>query len=726
MPKLTAQEKLEKKRQLEEKREARSLAKGQKEKAAASGSKAGTSNDAGSGDARKCEHVNSGVCYISKLSDDSMNHILWFTSAREMGALAMTCRQFSKFLVEGRVSFLVSRLHRPNDKIPGAVGCVNMCTKQSEARTIIEQSYGGGDTGRIRPKGKAGKEFVSEFVAYARFLEEAVSAYATQSYGGKTPTLLPPFVNGRFVSVSPEHSVTRVGGGGNSGAGGSGVATFGVGKRGQLGHGKRLDEKLPRMLLQGIGYGIRIVQVSAGGGLVRVAHTLLLTSSGRVLSFGTGQYGALGHGYSGGKQLPDILRPHYIEALAGTRIVCVSAGEIHSAAVSLDGDVYTWGDGFCGQLGHAEKKPEVLPVQVECGGLDDECVSHVSCGARHTLAVTEEGEVFSWGLGHFGVLGRSFTPYDHDSAVALAGLDGEDGGVGMVAAIDRALAPPPAANDGVSEQAVNDDQGGRDQGTTYDFGDLMAHLDRITNLSLVDSSDQCIPKMIDSLQGIKIIGASAGHRHTLLLDEHGSMYSCGAGDSGCLGHGDNVSSSHPMKIKSFGKSSRSPSCIAQHNYLTIESRSSDDDGVKVMQMSAGVDMSMAVSTTGDVFAWGKTEGGRLGLGMQNARVTLPRRVRLKSDTDGQPLKAVDVECGYVHSLIVGINGQVFQCGTVGIDGAADGQQENGEPTQLADFNIWHRIPEPREQKVKQERWKKFGKYEVQGRQKMMEESADSA
>jgi hypothetical protein len=192
-------------------------------------------------------------------------------------------------------------------------------------------------------KGKARKEFASEFVSYARFLEEAVSGYATQNSGGKKPTMLPPFVDGRFVSISPEHSLCRVGGGGNAGAGGSGVASWGVGKRGQLGHGQRQDKKTPKMLLGGIGYGIRIAQVSAGGGLARVAHSLLLTSSGRVLSFGTGQYGALGHGFSGGKQLPDFLRPKFIEALAGVRCVCVSAGEIHSAAVSADGDVYTWG-----------------------------------------------------------------------------------------------------------------------------------------------------------------------------------------------------------------------------------------------------------------------------------------------------------------------------------------------------------------------------------------------
>ena len=136
-------------------------------------------------------------------------------------------------------------------------------------------------------------------------------------------------------------------------------------------------------------------------------------------------------------------------------------------------------------------------------------------------------------------------------------------------------------------------------------------------------------------------------------------------------------------------------------------------------------MSMAVSTAGDVYAWGKTEGGRLGLEVQCAHVTLPRRVRLKSDIDGQPLKAVDVACGYVHSLIVGLNGTVHQCGTVGIDGEADGQQVDSEPGQLSNFNIWHRIPEPKEQKLNQERWKKLGKYEVKGRQKMMEETTGS-
>jgi alpha-tubulin suppressor-like RCC1 family protein len=469
----------------------------------------------------------------------------------------------------------------------------------------------------------------------------------------------------------------------------------GVGKRGQLGHGRRQDQRSPKMLLGGIGYGIRIVQVAAGGGLVRVAHSLLLTSTGRVLSFGTGQYGALGHGYSGGKQLPDVLRPQYIDALSGIRCVCVAAGELHSACVSVDGDVYTWGDGFCGQGGHGEKRPHVLPKQVTEGGLEDECISHVSCGARHTLAVTEDGEVYSWGLGHFGVLGRSFTPFDHEPDVALAGMGDElEVAFNIVQQQQQEdLANRPA--DAVPAEGGGDDANNNSnaEGNPYNFEELMAHLDMVANLSLEDSSDQCIPKRIDSLEGVKIIGASAGHRHTLLLDEHGRMYSCGSGITGCLGHGDNESHMFPMKINAF-----------------------DDANIKIMQFSAGVDTSMAVSTKGDVYAFGKTDGGRIGLGLQHARITTPQKVTITCD--GKEVKAVDVECGYVHSVVVGLNGTIHICGGVGVEGEADGQNGSGIPEQEPNFNIWHRLKEP-EEHIKTERWKKYGKYEVKGRQKML-------
>ena len=209
----------------------------------------------------------------------------------------------------------------------------------------------GGETGRLISKKM--KQFYrkkddgedcgqsDEYPSYARFVEEAALGYSAMQCSRHA--VFPTHLQGRFASCSPEHTLLRIGGGGNthSGAGGSGCTAWGVGKRGQLGQGKREDEAEPKMLLGKIGYGIRIVQVSAGGGLVRVAHSLLLTSTGRVLSFGTAMYGQLGHGYDPGNQLSDVLRPRYIEALKDTKCICVSAGELHSGAVTIDGDVYS-------------------------------------------------------------------------------------------------------------------------------------------------------------------------------------------------------------------------------------------------------------------------------------------------------------------------------------------------------------------------------------------------
>lgn len=175
---------------------------------------------------------------------------------------------------------------------------------------------------------------------------------------------------------------------------------------------------------------------------------------------------------------------------------------------------------------------------------------------------------------------------------------------------------------------------------------------------------------------------------SMVLDEHGGLYTFGSGASGALGHGDLVGQEFPVKVMQF-----------------------EENNVRIHQMSAGVDMSMAVSATGDVYAWGKAKEGRIGLGNNND-ICLPRKV----DVGDANFKGVDVECGYVHSLIIGLDGSVYQCGGVGVDGKDDGQNTGGDgfPVLLSGYNIWHRIAEPKEKVFKQQ-WKKYGKYELKGR-----------
>ena len=71
--------------------------------------------------------------------------------------------------------------------------------------------------------------------------------------------------------------------------------------------------------------------------------------------------GRLGHG-----DLQHQLLPKKIEALAGRRVVAVSAGLHHSLAITADGAVFTWGKGEHGCLGHGEDMSnQVLPKKVE-------------------------------------------------------------------------------------------------------------------------------------------------------------------------------------------------------------------------------------------------------------------------------------------------------------------------------------------------------------------------
>jgi len=134
--------------------------------------------------------------------------------------------------------------------------------------------------------------------------------------------------------------------------------------------------------------------VSAGA-----QHSLALTADGAVWSWGRGGQGRLGHG-DGHQQL----LPKKVEALAGQRVVAVSAGGHHSLALTADGALWSWGGGGDGQLGHGDQQFQLLPKKIEA--LAGQRVVAVSAGVRHSIALTADSAVFTWGKGERGSLGH--------------------------------------------------------------------------------------------------------------------------------------------------------------------------------------------------------------------------------------------------------------------------------------------------------------------------------
>ena len=70
-------------------------------------------------------------------------------------------------------------------------------------------------------------------------------------------------------------------------------------------------------------------------------------------------------------------------------VVDVSVGRVHSAAVTRDGALYTWGGGLHGRLGHNDTRDEPAPQQVDPAFLGDRPALAVACGLDHTLVLVD-------------------------------------------------------------------------------------------------------------------------------------------------------------------------------------------------------------------------------------------------------------------------------------------------------------------------------------------------
>lgn len=151
---------------------------------------------------------------------------------------------------------------------------------------------------------------------------------------------------------------------------------------------------------------------------------------GVVFCWGSNSHGQLGIGISGAatpsspvkveqpksaSTFPRAAVIHQVAALRATSVRQVSCGALHSLALTTDGVVYSWGCKDGGRLGHGREKnrssdvSEPAPV---CGDLKGLVVLSIACGAWHSACIAagilnddKAGRVFTWGTGIYGQLG---------------------------------------------------------------------------------------------------------------------------------------------------------------------------------------------------------------------------------------------------------------------------------------------------------------------------------
>ncbi|XP_075277639.1 E3 ISG15--protein ligase HERC5 isoform X2 [Opisthocomus hoazin] len=141
-----------------------------------------------------------------------------------------------------------------------------------------------------------------------------------------------------------------------------------------------------------------IVQVACGD-----QHAMALCRGGELFAWGQNGHGQLGVG----SQTTLIPQPQLVKRLNGIPLAQIAAGGAHSAAVSLSGAVYTWGKNDFGQLGLGDTEDRDCPSCV--GALEHWKTVFISCGADHTAVLSKEGLVCTFGAGGAGQLGHNST-----------------------------------------------------------------------------------------------------------------------------------------------------------------------------------------------------------------------------------------------------------------------------------------------------------------------------
>lgn len=155
-----------------------------------------------------------------------------------------------------------------------------------------------------------------------------------------------------------------------------------------------------------------------------------MTAQGQVYSWGQGEGGLLGHGNSISQPTPKK-----IDALDGLSITSIVCGGLHTLAVTKQGHVYSWGRAEGGQLGlptdqmfYDSRTNDLYlttPKRIR-GPLDGLFVIQVACGDAHSLALTNLGLVYGWGYTNYGQLGLGVSQDNYEPGVSKYNLQVPD------------------------------------------------------------------------------------------------------------------------------------------------------------------------------------------------------------------------------------------------------------------------------------------------------------
>lgn len=134
-------------------------------------------------------------------------------------------------------------------------------------------------------------------------------------------------------------------------------------------------------------------------------HTVLLTATGKVYSWGDNQFGQLGESTTQSKAEPTAV---VLSALGTKTVTAISTRGLHNLLLANDGTVYAWGYNAQGQVGDGTLTNKLAPVLVS-GLLNGKIATSVHAGYDHSIVWTSEGKAYGFGTNNFGQCGNRST-----------------------------------------------------------------------------------------------------------------------------------------------------------------------------------------------------------------------------------------------------------------------------------------------------------------------------
>lgn len=286
--------------------------------------------------------------------------------------------------------------------------------------------------------------------------------------------------------------------------------------------------------------------------------------------------------------------------------------------------VLTLGQGDVGQLGLGEdileRKKPALVKSLE--GLD---IVQVECGGMHTVALSDDGKVYTWGCNDEGGLGRVTSSTDGDEFIAGLVKEMEGVNVVMVCAGDS------------HTMALSDN------GIVYGWG---TYRDGSGQVGLQADGSKHEPIVILALQNDPVIKIASGNDHTAALTKSGNIYTWGCAEQGQLGR--------IMGCFASRGGRRGLQYILNPKQVRDRRR-----GLKFKDVFCGSYSTFALAQDGAVFAWGLNNYGQLGTGdveTQYGPVKIESLTSLLSD------ECVSIASGQHHTIVLDAAGKVYAMG----------------------------------------------------------------